>query len=50
MRFKLHKIQLNIKQNKELFLLIVLILVTVVSTQTYNINKFENVAYNLIAK
>ena len=39
MRFKLHKIRLNIKKNKELFLLIALILVTVVSTQTYNINK-----------
>ena len=39
MRFKLHKIQLNIKKNKELFLLIVLILITVVSTQIYNVNK-----------
>ena len=39
MRFKLHKIQSDIKKNKELFLLITLILVTVVSTQIYNINK-----------
>ena len=39
MRFKLHKIQSDIKKNKELFLLIALILVTVVSTQIYNINK-----------
>ena len=39
MRFKLHKIQLKIKKNKELFLLITLILITVVSMQIYNINK-----------
>ncbi len=39
MRFKLHKIQLKIKKNKELFLLITLILITVVSIQIYNVNK-----------
>ena len=39
MRFKLHKIQLKIKKNKELFLLITLILITVVSMQIYNVNK-----------
>ena len=39
MRFKLHKIQLKIKKNKELFLLITLILITIVSTQIYNVNK-----------
>ena len=39
MRFKLHKIQLKIKKNKELFLLITLILITIVSIQIYNINK-----------
>ncbi len=39
MKFKLHKIQLKIKKNKELFLLITLILITVVSMQIYNINK-----------
>ena len=39
MRFKLNKIQLMIKKNKELFLLITLILITVVSMQIYNINK-----------
>ena len=39
MRFKLHKIQLKIKKNKELFLLITLILITVASIQIYNVNK-----------
>ena len=39
MRFKLNKIQLMIKKNKELFLLITLILITVVSIQIYNVNK-----------
>ena len=39
MRFKLNKIQLKIKKNKELFLLITLILITIVSTQIYNVNK-----------
>ena len=39
MRFKLHKIQLKIKKNKELFFLITLILITIVSIQTYNVNK-----------
>ena len=39
MRFKLHKIQLKIKKNKELFLLITLILITIVSIQIYNVNK-----------
>ena len=39
MRFKLNKIQLMIKKNKELFLLITLILITIVSTQIYNVNK-----------
>ena len=39
MTFKLHKIQLKIKKNKELFLLITLILITIVSTQIYNVNK-----------
>lgn len=39
MRLKLHKIQLKIKKNKELFLLITLILITVVSMQIYNVNK-----------
>ena len=39
MRFKLNKIQLTIKKNKELFLLIALILITVASIQIYNINK-----------
>ncbi len=39
MRFKLNKIQLKIKKNKELFLLITLILITVLSIQIYNINK-----------
>ena len=39
MRSKLNKIQLMIKKNKELFLLITLILITVVSIQIYNVNK-----------
>jgi len=39
MRFKLNKIQLMIKKNKELFLLITMILITVVSMQIYNVNK-----------
>jgi len=39
MRFKLDKIELKIKKNKELFLLITLILITIVSTQIYNVNK-----------
>ena len=39
MRLKLHKIQLKIKKNKELFLLITLILITVVSIQIYSVNK-----------
>ena len=39
MRFKLNKIQLKIKKNKELFLLITLILITIVSIQIYNVNK-----------
>ena len=39
MRFKLNKIQLKIKKNKELFLLITLILITIVSMQIYNVNK-----------
>ena len=39
MRSKLNKIQLMIKKNKELFLLITLILITIVSTQIYNVNK-----------
>ncbi len=39
MIFKLHKIQSKIKKNKELFLLISLILITIVSTQIYNVNK-----------
>ena len=39
MRFKLHKIRLDIKKNKELFLLIVLILITIASTHIYNISK-----------
>ena len=39
MRSKLNKIQLMIKKNKELFLLITLILITVVSMQIYNVNK-----------
>ena len=39
MRFKLHKIQLKIKKNKELFFLITLSLITIVSIQTYNVNK-----------
>ena len=39
MRFKLHKIQLKIKKNKELFLLITLILITVASIQIHNVNK-----------
>ena len=39
MRSKLNKIQLIIKKNKELFLLIALILITVASIQIYNINK-----------
>ena len=39
MRFKLHKIQLKIKKNKELLFLIILVLITVVSIQIYNVNK-----------
>ena len=39
MKFKLHKIQLKIKKNKELFLLITLILITVASMQIYSVNK-----------
>ena len=39
MRSKLNKIQLMIKKNKELFLLITLILITVASMQIYNVNK-----------
>ena len=39
MRFKLNKIQLMIKKNKELFLLITLILITVASIQIHNVNK-----------
>ena len=39
MRFKLNKIQLIIKKNKELFLLIILILITVASIQIHNVNK-----------
>ena len=39
MRFKLNKTQLMIKKNKELFLLITLILITIVSTQIHNVNK-----------
>ena len=39
MRFKLHKIQLKIKKNKELLFLIILILITIVSIQIYNVNK-----------
>ena len=39
MRFKLYKIQLKIKKNKELFLLITLIFITVASIQIYNVNK-----------
>ena len=39
MRYTLHKIQSKIKKNKELFLLITLILLTIVSTQIYNLNK-----------
>ena len=38
MRYTLHKIQSKIKKNKELFLLITLILLTIVSTQIYNVN------------
>jgi len=48
MRFKLHKIRLNINKNKELFSLIALILVTVISTQLYNINK-EKINKNYVS-
>ena len=39
MRFKLHKIQLKIKKNKELLFLIILVLITIISIQIYNVNK-----------
>ena len=39
MRFNLYKIQLKIRKNKELFLLITLFLISLIITQIYNFNK-----------
>ncbi len=38
-RFNLHKIHLKIIKNNSLFLLIGLVLITIISTQIYNVNK-----------